>query len=103
MVWVQWKMAEATAEINPIHERVSLRDPARSSTFFPVWEFGAVLRFLGASVHLYLAEDNFLFLRKDRWDVLGGPLHSKSSWPRPGLAQGNTREQGSYQGSVGSH
>lgn len=45
-------------------------------------EFGAILRFLGASVHLYLAEDNFLFLRKDCSDVFRGPLDRQSGWPR---------------------
>lgn len=77
-------MAESTAEINPIHEQMSQGDPARSSTLpvrLQASEFGAILRFLGASVHLYLAEDSFLFLRKDCWDVLGGPLDSKSCWP----------------------
>lgn len=95
-------MAEATAKLNPIHERASRGDPARHPAL-PVGESGAVLGCLGASVHSHLAEDDFLFLRKDCWGVLGGLVHSKSCRPRRGLAQGSLWVQGSYQGRVGSH
>lgn len=72
---------------------MSQGDPASSSTL-PVClrasEFGAILRFLGASVHLYLAEDSFLFLRKDCSDVLRGPWTASPAGP--GMAKNRGRE-----------
>lgn len=91
---------EITAEVNNIQEmgKGTLPEPSLPSPP-PGPGFGAVSDFW--VFHLYLAEASFLFLRKDRVDVSGGPLDNKSCWPqtlreKPGLGVGQLAIWGEF-------
>jgi hypothetical protein len=80
MIWLQWRMTKMQLRsISSMRKGVREALPGLSPPCLPLGlEFGATLRFLGASFHLFLAKHSFLFLRKD---VSWGPLDSKSCWP----------------------